>query len=82
MEDRWAQLFVYFDNQIDEARELIKQELIELHNQLCGVYSFKLGLLLFPVAEVSLRSSNLSEFARDAQIKGARTHVFTTRGDV
>ena len=71
MEARWAQLFVYFDKQIDEARELIKQELIELHNQLCGMYSIKIGLLLFQVAEVSLRTSDLSDFARDAQTKGA-----------
>ena len=76
------QLFVYFDKQIDEARNLIKQELVELHNELCGVYSSKTGLLLFQVAENFFRSSYYSDFARDAQNKGARTHVFTTRGNV
>ena len=76
------QLFVYFDKHINEARELIKQELIELHNELRGVYSCKTGLLLFQVAEMNFRSSDLSEFACDAQIKGARTHVSTTRGNV
>ena len=51
MEDQWAGLFVYFDEQIDEAREMIKQELTELRNQLCGVYSSKIRLLLFQVAK-------------------------------
>ena len=82
MEDRWAKLFVYFDKQIDEARELIKQELTELRNQLCGVYISKIGVSLFQVAEVSLRSSNFSDFDCDAQIKRARTHVFTARRNV
>ncbi len=47
MEDRWAELFVYFDKQIDEALELIKQELTELRNQLCGVYNSNISVLLF-----------------------------------
>ena len=51
MEDQWAGLFVYFDERIDEAREMIKQELTELRNQLCGVYSSKIRLLLFQVAK-------------------------------
>ena len=82
MQDQWAELFVYFDNQIDEARELIKQELTELRNQLCGVYSSKIRVLLFHVADRSLRSSNFSDFDCDVQIKGAGTHVFTTRGNL
>ena len=44
MEDRWAKLFVYFEKQIDEARELIKQELTELRNQLCGMYDSRIGI--------------------------------------
>lgn len=66
MEDRWAELFVYFDKQIDEARELIKQELTELRNQLCGAYIANLTVLLFQVAEMSLRSSDFSDFDCDA----------------
>ena len=62
MEDQWARLFQYFDIHIDEARELIKQELTELRTQLCGAYIFKIGVLPFQVAEMSLRSSNLSDF--------------------
>ena len=82
MEDQWAGLFVYFDEQIDEARELIKQELTELRNQLCGVYSSKIRVLLFHVAEVSLRSSDFSDFDGDVQFQGARSHVFTTKGNL
>lgn len=41
MADQWAELFVYFDNQIDETRESINQELTELRNQLHGVCSSK-----------------------------------------
>ena len=82
MEDRWAELFVYFDKQTDEARQWIKQELVELRNQLCGVYKSKIGISLFQVAEMSLRSSNFSDFDPDAQNKGARTHLFSREGYV
>ena len=62
MEDQWARLFRYFDMHIDEARELIKEELTELRIQLCSAYISEIGVLPFQVAELSLRSSNFSDF--------------------
>ena len=82
MEDRWAELFVYFDKQTEAARQWIKQGLIELRNRLCGVYNSKIGISLFQVAEISLRSSNFSDFDPDTQNKGARTHLFGKEGYV
>ena len=39
MASQWAELFVYFDRQIDEARKSINQKLTKLHDELCGVYN-------------------------------------------
>ncbi len=82
MADQWAELFAYVDMQIDEARELINQELTELRNQLRGAYNSKIRVLPFQVAEMSTRSSNFSDIDCDFQIEGARTHIFSTRGNI
>ena len=39
MASQWAELFVHFATQIDEARKSINQKLTELHDKLCRVYN-------------------------------------------
>ena len=81
MAGQWTELFIYFEEQIDEIRKFIKHELTELRNQFRGVYTPNVHILLFRFAKMCNRPSSLSDVDRDAQIETARTHVFITGGN-
>ena len=59
MSDQWTELFIYFKEQIDEIRKSIKHEFTELRNQLRGVYSPNIPVLLSRLAKMRTRPSSL-----------------------
>ena len=79
MSDQWAELFIYFKEQIDEIRKSIKHELTKLRNEFRGVYSPNICVLLSRLAKMRIRPSSLSDSDSDVQTERARDYVSTTR---